>query len=148
MPRRSPLPPPPALTLARWFAWSYRVSMLLATCAGFSAIWVALAASSDRQCSWMAVLGALDIAWIVRLIDWPSGARRALVAALATAAMAIVANWWIIAVHLGATFGLDPLDSALRLGMNHAWVLAGLANGLPDVAMIAAAPALASFLSR
>lgn len=146
MSRQSPLSPSPLA--ARWLVWPYRLLMLLAACTGFAAIWVALAWSSDGQCSWMAVVGALDVAWIVRLVGWPAGRRRALAAALATVALAIAANWWIIAVQLGAGFGLDPLDSALRLGIHHAWVLARLANGAIDVALIAAAPVVASLLSR
>lgn len=146
MPPTSSLPPSPALT--RWLAWPYRLLMLLAACAGFAAIWVVLAWSSNSQCSWMVMLGALDVAWIVRLVDWPAGRRRALAGACATAGIAIVANWWIIAVQLGAALGLDPLESALRLGANHAWVLAQLANGPLDVAMIAAALVLAAFASR
>lgn len=146
MPRLSSLPPSPAFT--RWLAWPYRSLMLLAACAGFAAIWVALAWSSNSQCGWMAVLGALDVAWIVRLVDWPAGPRRALAGAGATAGIVIMANWWIIAVQLGAALGLDPLESALRLGAHHAWVLAQLANGPLDAAMIAAALVLASFVSR
>ena len=138
---------PPSL-LARWLTWSYRLLMLLGACAGFAAIWVALAWSNDSQCSWMALLGALDVAWILRLTNWPVGPRRAVVGVIATAAIAMIANWWIIAVHLGAVLGFDPLESALRLGVHHAWLLAQLANGPLDLALIIAALVLAAVISR
>ena len=65
----------------------------------------------------MAVLGALDVAWILRLSGWPAGPRAALAGVVATAAIIALANWWIIAAHLGAVLGFDPLESALRLGV-------------------------------
>ncbi|HEV8694556.1 MAG TPA: hypothetical protein VGQ93_10320 [Lysobacter sp.] len=134
--------------LARWLTWPYRLLMLLGACAGFAAIWVVLAWSSNSQCSWMALLGALDVAWILRLTHWPAGPRRAVVGVVASAAIAAMANWWIIAVHLGEVLGFDPLESALRLGMHHAWLLAQLANGPLDLAMIIASLLLAAFVSR
>lgn len=141
-------PDAPRSPLARWLAWPYRLLMLLGACAGFVAIWVILAWSRDSQCGWMAVLGALDVAWILRLSGWPAGPRRAAVGVLATAAIVVAANWWIIAIHLGAALGFDPLASALRLGVQHAWLLAQLANGPVDLGMIAVALLLAPLLSR
>jgi len=144
-PASSDTPPYPP---ARWPTWSYRLLMLLGACAGFAAIWVVLAWSSNRQCGWMALLGALDVAWILRLSGWPAGPRRALVGVVATAAIIALANWWIVAVHLGDVLGFDPLQSALRLGAQHAWLLAQLANTPFDLAMILAALVLAAFASR
>ncbi|QNP39876.1 hypothetical protein [Lysobacter solisilvae (ex Woo and Kim 2020)] len=143
-----PAPKPSPSSSARWLTWPFRLLMLLAACAGFAAIWVVVAWSTGKQCGWMVLVGALDVAWILRLSGWPRGGQRALVAALATAAIAVLANWWIIAVHLGEMLGFDPLDSALRLGMQHAWLLAQLANSAFDLAMIAVAMVLAALLSR
>lgn len=134
--------------LARWLTWPTRLLMLLGACAGFAAIWVVLAWSNNSQCGWMALLGALDVAWILRLSGWPAGGRRALAGVAATAGIAALANWWIIAVHLGEVMGLDPLASAVRLGLDHAWTLARLANGTFELAMIAAALVLAAITSR
>ena len=144
-PASSDTPPSPP---ARWPTWSYRLLMLLGACAGFAAIWVVLAWSSNRQCGWMALLGALDVAWILRLSGWPAGNRRAMVGVVATAVIIALANWWIVAVHLGDVLGFDPLQSALRLGAQHAWLLAQLANTPFDLAMIPAALVLAAFASR
>lgn len=144
-PAPSDTPPSP---IARWLTWPYRLLMLLGACAGFAAIWVVLAWSNNSQCGWMALLGALDVAWILRLSGWPAGARRAMVGVAATAGIVALANWWIIAVHLGEMLGFDPLESALRLGVQHAWVLAQLANQPFDLAMIVVALVLAAFTSR
>lgn len=144
----SATPKSPASTVARWLTWPYRLLMLLGACAGFAAIWVVLAWSNNNQCGWMALVGALDVAWVLRLSGWPASAWRALVGVLATAVIVLLANWWIIAVHLGEMMGFDPLDSALRLGLEHAWLLARLANSGFDLAMIAVALVLAALLSR
>ena len=128
--------------------WPYRLLMLLGACAGFAAIWVVLAWSNNSQCSWMALLGALDVAWVLRLTGWPRGLHRALVGVTATAGIAALANWWIIAVHLGEVMGFNPMESALRLGPQLAWLMAQLANGPFDVAMIALALVLAAIASR
>lgn len=134
--------------LARWLTWPYRLLMLLGACAGFAAIWVVLAWSKGSQCGWMALLGALDVAWILRLSGWPASGWRVVAGTLATAAIVVLANWWIIAVHMGEMMGFNPLDSALRLGLEHAWLLAQLANSAFDLAMIAVALVLAALLSR
>lgn len=136
-------PAPPARTVS-WLSWL----LLLLGAGGFAAAWVALAWSNDTQCSWMAPLGALDIAWMLRLGGWPRGPRRAILGTAATALIVLVANWWIIATQLGAGLGLEPWNSALRLGMHHAWTLAQLANGPLDLAWIVAGLVLALFASR
>lgn len=136
-------PAPPANAVG-WLSWL----LLLLGIGGFAAIWVVLAWSNDTQCSWMALLGALDIAWMLRLGGWPSGPRRALLGTVATAVIVLLANWWIIAVQLGAVLGLEPWDSATRLGVHLAWTLAQLANGPLDLVWIAAALVLAAIASR
>jgi hypothetical protein len=75
-------------------------------------------------------------------------AARALAGMAATAGIIALANWWIVAVHLGEVLGFDPLESALRLGVNHAWLLARLANTTFDLAMIPVALLLAALASR
>lgn len=139
-----PSPSPPA----RWPAWSWRVLLLLAASAAFVVAWVVLAWSTGRQSSWMALLAAIDVAWVLRLSGWPSASHRAIAGMLATAATVAAANWWIIAVNVGAPLGFDPWDSSLRLGLRHAWLLAGMANGLVDLALYAAAVLLAGWMSR
>jgi len=138
------LPPPAASRPARLF----RLLMLLGACLGFVVVWVVLAWSRNSQCGWMALLAALDVAWILRLSGWPSGAGRAATGVVATAGIVLLANWFIIAVHLGEVMGLDPFGSALRLGLQHAWTLARLANGSFELAMVGLGLLLAAIASR
>lgn len=131
-----------------WLTPAFRLLMLLGACIGFVVVWVVLAWSKNSQCGWMALLAALDAAWILRLSGWPAGVQRALIGVVATAGIVLLANWFIIAVHLGEVMGLDPLGSAVRLGLQHAWTLAQLANGGFELAMIGMALLLAAIASR
>ena len=44
--------------------------------AGIAAAWVAVAMLSASQCGWMAVIAALDAAWLLRLGHAPRGGAR------------------------------------------------------------------------
>lgn len=145
-----PMSPSPRSTGRAKRALGFLFSWLLLALgvAGFAAAWVLVALSTGRLSSWMAVLGALDIIIVLRLGRWRPGRGRILVAALATAVIAAISNWWIIAAHLGAMLGLTPWASAVRLGFHHAWTLAGVANGPLDLLWIGAGIALAAVASR
>jgi hypothetical protein len=137
---RPPLPAP----RITWLSWSL---LLLGTC-GFAAIWVILGLYSDTQNSWMAVLGALDIAWMLRLGHWRPGPRRAALGVAATVVMMLLANWGITSGQLGGVLGLGAWDSAVRLGLHHAWTLAQLANGIGDALWLVLALVVAALSSR
>lgn len=142
-PERSMSPPaPPARTT--WFSWL----LLLLGAAGFTAVWVLASLYSGRQLGWMALLGALDIALMLRLGGWRAGRGRMLAAMIATVAVVAVANWGITATQLGAMLGLGPVDSALRLGWHHAWILIQLVNTAMDAVWIALGVLLSAWLSR
>lgn len=136
--------PPVTPPRIHWLSWAL---LLLGTC-GFAAVWVMLGLYTNVQNSWMAVLGALDIAWMLRLGHWPSGPRRAALGVTATAAMLLLANWGITSGQLGSMLGLQAWDSALRLGLHHAWTLAQLANGPGDALWLGAALVVAALTSR
>lgn len=122
--------------------------LLLLGSGGFAAAWVLLSLMSDSQCSWMALLAALDAAVLLRLARVPAGSGRAIVAVLATACIIALANWGIAAAQLGKMLGLLPWDSALKLGPHHAWTLIQLANDGTDMAWMGAALVLAVITSR
>lgn len=138
---------PPAVPSTPSSRWLAPIILLLGGLC-FSLIWVLLALYLGRQSGWMALLAALDAAVLLRFAGVRPGSRRALVAALATVAMAVLANWFIIASQLGFVLGLLPWESALRLGLSHAWTLAQLANGTLDWACLLASPLLAAWLAK
>lgn len=116
--------------------------------AGSAAVWILLALSLDRQCSWMAVLAALDAALMLRLGGHRPGWRRALLAVLATLATIVLANWGIAAGQMGSGMGMLPWESALRLGGAHALTLAQLANQTADLAWLWLSLPVAAFAGR
>ena len=137
-------PPLPLPQHTPWLSWL----LLLLGVGGFAAAWVIVGLYSDLQSSWMAVLAALDVALLLRLGRWPAGPRRAALGVVATAATILVANWGITSGQLGAVLGLQPWDSALKLGLHHAWTLAQLANGVGDAIWLAVALVVAALASR
>ncbi|MGN6512681.1 MAG: hypothetical protein ACTHKZ_03805 [Lysobacteraceae bacterium] len=126
---RSAVPPVRAHS---WLAFA----LLSVGSAGFAAAWVLLAWMRDRQCSWMAVLAALDAALLLRLARMRPGWPRAAAAVLATAAAIALANWGIVAAQMGRPMGLLPWQSLTRLGPSLAWTLATLANHPADLAWL------------
>ncbi len=77
----------------------------------------------------MAVLAALDIAFMLRLGTLRAGKTRVVLTLLATLLVALAANWGIASAYLGGSMGLNPWESALRMGPYLAATLIGLANG-------------------
>lgn len=140
-PMKTPAPPAPARS---WLSW---LLPLIGT-AGFASVWVIAALYADRQLTWLAVVGALDLAWLLRLGGWPRGGSRMLAAMAGTAAIVGLANWWIIAGHFAGALGLNAWDAASRLGWNHAWTLVQIANSASDLIWIAIAIAVAAITAR
>lgn len=143
---RAAKPPPQAPAERRMSLLSWLLLML--GIFGFAAFWVLLSLALDRQCSWMAVLGALDVAWMMRLGGWRPGRTRLVFGVVATAAIVLVANWGIAAGQYGAVMGLDPLDSATKLGPNFFLLLFQLANTGMDLGWLGIALVVAVVTSR
>lgn len=115
---------------------------------GMSAVWTLVALIVDRQCAWMAVLTAVDIALLLRLGRAAPGLPRATTAVLATLATILLTNWTIAATQMGGPMGLKLIDSVQRLGMDHAQTLLGLANRPMELAWYAVAVIVALWLGR
>ncbi len=136
-----------ALTTPRKRVIAPLVLVVLGVC-GMSAIWTLLALIVDRQCAWMAVLTAADIALLLRLGRAASGLPRAAINVVATLATILLANWTIAATQMGGPMGLRLVDSVQRLGSDHAQTLFGLANQPAELAWYAVAVIVALWLGR
>lgn len=121
---------------------------LLVGVLGMTAIWVAIAVISNRSCSWLALVTAIDMAVLLRLTNAPEGPMRTLVATLATAFAVALSLWFIVATQLGFTLGLQPVASAIRLGPALAWQLSKLSLDRMDVILLLASLPLAAILSQ
>ena len=124
------------------------MAALLAGILGADAVWVLLAVAGNRPCSWMALLTAVDVALLLRLTGAPPGAARVAVAVLATALAVALAQWLIVATQMGIVLGLQPLDSAWRLGPAVARQLLRLSLDRGDLAWMLASLPLAALLAR
>jgi len=132
-----------AVRRARWLA----PALLALGSLGCAAAWILLALSTGRLCAWMALVAAIDAAVLLRLAREPAGAGRLVAAVLATAITILVAYWGIIATELARTVGVLPVESAVKLGLHHAWTLAALATTQADLAWLGAGLALAALLN-
>ncbi len=133
-----------AVRRARWLA----PALLALGSLGCAAAWILIALSTGRLCAWMALVAAVDAAVLLRLARMPASRGRIAMAVLGTAAAIVLAYWGIIASQLARTVGMLPWESALKLGLHHAWTLAGLATTPLDLAWLGAGLLAAALLSR
>lgn len=136
--------PAPANSRLSLYSWM----LLCLGLFGFAAIWILAGLAVDRQLGWMAVLGALDLALMLRLGGWRPGWKRALAGTVGTALIVFIANWGIVAGQLGHPFGLDVPASALKLGPNLFWTVFQLASSGLDLLFMGLALAVAALASR
>ena len=113
---------------ARWIA----PTMLFFGGILVAVLWILLALYLGRPCGWMAVASALGSALMLRLVGMPRGWLRAVATVAATLLVMALVNWGIAATQIGISMGLNPWDSALKLGSDYAWTLAELANQTAD----------------
>ena len=118
--------------------------LLLVGSLGFAAIWILAARLLETQAAWLAPLGAVDAALMLRLGRMRPGWPRTAWCLLATPAIIVLANWGIAATEIGRSMGLLPWESALRLGPSYAWELIRLANGPVEMAWYALAMGVAA----
>ncbi len=123
------MPPTPAS--ARSSAWVWPPLYLLGVVTAALA-WLFIALLSGRQAGWMAVLAALELGFMLRLGKLHAGPLRVGLTVAGTLLVALAANWAIASAYLGGSLGLDPWNSALRMGPFMATTLIGLANGLAE----------------
>ncbi|MBB1088437.1 hypothetical protein H4F99_08030 [Lysobacter sp. SG-8] len=125
-------------------AWA----LLVLSMAVLTVMWVLLSLYTEGTHGWMAIVAALDVAWVLRFGGWRPGPGRAVLATCAVALVVLASQWGLIAGHVGSQFGLSPWMSALKLGPAHAWWLAQAANGPLDWAGLLAGILLAALASR
>jgi hypothetical protein len=126
--------------------WGLAVAVALAGLLGTVTVWVTIALLTDLACGWMALVAAVDIALLLRLVRAPTGTARTMLAILATSLACVASGWLIVAGQFGQVLGLDPLSSALRLGPVLAWQFTQLSFGPWDWACVSFAPLLAGLM--
>jgi len=122
--------------------------LLLLGCLTALIAWLLVALSTGQQAGWMALLVALESAFMLRLGTFRPGHARAIVATAATALVILASQWAIASAQIGMVMGLDVLASSLRMGPRLAWHLLSLATTGVDLACMAAGLVLAWFAAR
>lgn len=115
---------------------------------GMAAVWTLVGLILDRQCAWMAVLAAADIALLLRIGRAAPGLPRAFANLAATAAVIAIANWCIAAAQMGGPMGLPMTESLQRIGPDLVRTLLLLATQPMDLAWYAIAAIVALWLGR
>ena len=142
-----PEPPPAAPARPGHPRWLWPFLLLLGSTTLVVA-WSSLALASGHQHGWLALLAALEAAWMLRLGGMRPGWLRALLALAATLAMIAAAQWFIASGHIGAQMGLAPWQAAPKMGAFYVLTLSQLANTALDMACLALAPLLALWAGR
>lgn len=147
MPAVPPEPSGPQRQPPRQVAWLWPLMLALGSLTVVVA-WTSLALASGRQHGWVALLAALEVAWMLRLGGMAPGWPRRLLALAATVAMILAVQWLVAAGHIGAQLGLAPWQAAPKMGAAYVWTLSQLANTAFDLACLALAPPLALWAAR
>lgn len=138
---------PVSTSASRTRHWLWPTLLLLGSITLIVA-WLLAALSTGTQAGWMAVLAALEAAWMLRLGTFRAGPLRAGIAIFTTLLIALAANWAIAAAYVGGPMGLTPWESALRMGPHFAWTLLSLANGLGELIWLSIAVLVAWRVGR
>ncbi len=115
---------------------------------GVAALWLAATRVVGGSTGWMALVAAVDLALMLRLAAMPPGRARALAAVAGTVLAIALAYWMLAAAEMGRWLGLQPWESATRLGPVLAWELVRHGHGLWDAALALASLPLAWWLAR
>ncbi|APP79617.1 MULTISPECIES: hypothetical protein [Xanthomonas] len=138
---------PPTTASARTAHWLWPPLLLLG-CVTALIAWMLIALALGHQAGWMALLVALEVAWMLRLGTLRAGSVRIGITLVATVLVIVGANWGIASAQLGGSLGLDPWTSAQKMGAGLAWTLLQLANSGFDLACYLAALVLGWWAAR
>lgn len=132
---------------ARSVNWLWPLMLLIALIAAVM-MWWFVALASGRQAGWMAIFAAVELAFMLRLGALRRPALRVGLTLAGTLLVALIANWAIASSYVGASLGLAPWDSALRMGPHMAWTLAQLANGAAEMVWLGVALVVGWLVAR
>jgi len=138
--------PRPALATA--VDWLLPALGWVAGVLGMVALWTAVSLALRSPSGWLALVAALDMALLLRLSGMPPGRPRAGAAVAGTVVAIVLGYWFHAAISMGVMLGLQPVESALRLGPVLAGELIRHATSAWDIAWAVLALPLAWKLTR
>ena len=113
---------------------------------GMVAVWTSISVLSQKFNGWIALIAAVDFAFLLRLTGALPGSNRMSLAAAATLLTIIGSAWMIVASRFGMMMGLAPIESAMRVGPVLAWELTKISATTLDAVFVCGAPVLAAAL--
>ena len=122
--------------------------LLLLGCSVVALAWATLSAHTGSTQGWMALLAAVEAAWMLSLGGLRAGPRRGALALIATLAVTVAASALLSAMLTGQLMALGLFDALLRLGPSLGLAYAQARTGLTDLVWLALALALAWRLGR
>ncbi|MDO4709663.1 MAG: hypothetical protein Q4B94_07670 [Pseudomonadota bacterium] len=122
--------------------------LLLLGASGAAALWVMLAFTFNLPAPVFAFVACADLLIMTRLARLAPGRWRGAQAALGTALAIALAQWGLMATHVGLQLGMLPWEAIPKMGLGFAWILSGFWLAPLDWCLYAAAIALAAWLGR
>jgi hypothetical protein len=88
---------------------------------GMVGIWLSVALTRDQACLWLAIIAALDIAFVLWLSGMPAGITRAAANITGLFLIVFASQWMIAAIMFGSAWGIDHFDAAHMIGKVLTW---------------------------
>jgi hypothetical protein len=88
---------------------------------GMVGIWLSIALSRDQACLWLAIVAALDIAFVLWLSGMQPGVKRATASIIGLILIVFASQWMIAAIMFGSAWGIDHFGAAQVIGKVLAW---------------------------
>jgi hypothetical protein len=88
---------------------------------GMVGIWLSIALSRDQACLWLAIVAALDIAFVLWLSGMQPGVKRATASIIGLTLIVFGSQWMIAAIMFGSAWGIDHFGAAQVIGKVLAW---------------------------
>lgn len=128
------------------------VPLGLAACAvavfGIAALWAGASVLLGSSAAWFAIVAALDAVLLLRLANWPRGARGAAVTVAVTLLTIGVAQYFVATAKIGVVMGLRPFESLPLMSFDLAWLYAQNNTGAFEWGCYVVALVVAWLLSR
>jgi hypothetical protein len=108
-------------------------------------IWLSVALSRDQASLWLAVIAALDIAFVLWLSGVQAGIKRATAAIAGLILIVFASQWMIAAIMFGSAWGIDHFGAAQVIGKVLVWEFTRLRLTDTDYLLLVLSLSLALF---
>lgn len=115
---------------------------------GVGAMWTVMNVQVGGANGWGALVAAADAALLLRLAGMPAGRGRAAIGVGTVVATTALVAFLTAATRMGLAMGLQPLESAGRMGPGLAWTLAESSASHLDILVVLVSLPIAWWICR